>query len=120
VRVRDLANMGRVIDSLVAVGANEVNGPNFTLDEPEAALNEARTEAIAKARQRAELYARAAGLRVARILSISESGGYYPVRDIMVTAARSAGAPPPPPPTPVQPGEVGLQVNVSMQFELVR
>ena len=121
VRVRNLANMGRVIDTLVEVGANEVNGPNFTLEEQEAALNEARLEAVTKGRQRAEIYARAAGLRVARILSISEGGGYYPVRrDIMVTGY-SGGAPaPPPPPTPVQPGELALGVNVSMQFELVR
>ena len=119
VRVRDLGNMGRVIDTLVEVGANEINGPNFTLEEQEAALSEARVEAVTKGRQRAELYARAAGLRVARILSISEGGGYYPVqRDIMVTGA-AAGAPPPPP-TPVQPGELTLGVNVSMQFELMR
>lgn len=120
VRVRDLANMGRVIDTLVAVGANEVNGPNFTLDEQQAALDEARLEAVTKGRQRAEIYARAAGMRVARILSISEGGGYYPVqREIMVTAARSPAAPPPPP-TPVAPGELALGVNLSMQFELVR
>jgi uncharacterized protein len=120
VRVRNLANMGRVIDTLVQVGANEVNGPNFTLDEQRAALDEARMQAVTEGRQRAELYARAAGLRVARILSISEGGGYHPVqRDIMVTGARAAGAPPPPP-TPVQPGELTLRVNVSMQLELVR
>jgi uncharacterized protein len=120
VRVRNLANMGRVIDTLVAVGANEVNGPNFTLDEQQAALDEARLEAVTKGRQRAELYARAAGMRVARILSISEGGGYYPVRrEIMVTGARSPAAPPPPP-TPVAPGELTLGVNLSMQFELVR
>jgi uncharacterized protein len=120
VRVRNLANMGRVIDTLVAVGANEVNGPNFTLDEQQAALDEARLEAVTKWRQRAELYARAAGMRVARILSISEGGGYYPVRrEIMVTGARSPAAPPPPP-TPVAPGELTLGVNLSMQFELVR
>lgn len=120
VRVRNLANMGAVIDTLVSVGANEVNGPNFTLDEEEAAQNEARVEAVTKARQRAELYARAAGMRVARILSISEGGGYHPVRQIMVTGARAAGAPPPPPPPPVEPGELSIGVNVSMQFELVR
>ena len=121
VRVRNLANMGRVIDTLVQVGANEVNGPNFTLEEQDAALNEARVEAVTKGRQRAELYARAAGLRVARILSISEGGGYYPVRQIMVTGALGAGAPPPPPPpAPVEPGELTLGVNVSMQFELTR
>ena len=120
VRVRDLGNMGRVIDTLVAVGANEVNGPNFTLEEQDAALDEARAEAVAKGRRRAELYARAAGLRVARILSISEGGGYYPVqRDMIVATAARPGAPPPPP-TPVQPGELTLGVNVSMQFELTR
>ena len=119
VRVRNLANMGRVIDTLVAVGANEVNGPNFTLDEQQAALDEARLEAVTKGRQRAELYARAAGMRVARILSISEGGGYYPVRrEIMVTGARGVAAPPPP--TPVASGELSLSVNLSMQFELVR
>ena len=119
VRVRNLANMGRVIDTLVAVGANEVNGPNFTVEEEQAALDEARVEAVTKGRQRAELYARAAGMRVARILSIREGGGYYPARQIFVTA-RSAAPAPPPPPTPVAPGELTLGVNVSMQFELVR
>ena len=122
VRVRRLTEMGRIIDTLIAQGANEVNGPSFTLDEPQAAQDEARVEAIAVGRQRAELYARAAGLRVARILSISEGGGYYPVQEIFVTGARAGGAapPPPPPPTPIAPGELTLGVSVSMQFELVR
>ena len=121
VQLRRLGEMGKVIDALVSVGANEINGPNFTLDEPRAAQDEARVEAIATGRQRAELYARAAGMRVVRILSISEGGGYYPVEQIMVTGrAASYGAPPPPPPTPVAPGEVSIGVNVSMQFELAR
>lgn len=121
VKVRDLSKMGRVIDTLAEVGANEINGPNFTLDDQSGALDEARASAVAKGRARAELYARAAGLRVGRILSISESGAYYPVRQIMATGrAASAMAPPPPPPAPVEPGELSLGVNVSMQFELVR
>ena len=121
VRVRNLAKMGGVIDTLIAAGANEVNGPSFTLEEQKEALDEARLAAIASGRERAELYARAAGLRVARIVSISESGGYYPVQEIFVTA-RGAMAPPapPPPPTPVSPGELALGVNLAMQFELVR
>src|SRR3712207_6902677 len=48
----------------------------LTIDKPEEALDEARRDAIAKARARAELYARATGKRVGRILSISEAGGY--------------------------------------------
>jgi len=121
VRVRQLGQMGRIIDTLIGAGANQVNGPSFSLDEPRAALDEARVEAVANGRQRAELYARAAGLRVARILSISEGGGHYPVEpQIVVTGSRIGAAAPPPPPTPVSPGELTLGVNVSMQFELVR
>lgn len=122
VRVRKLGEMGRILDTLVESGANEVNGPSFTLDEQKAALDEARVEAVATGRARAELYARAAGMRVARIVAISEGGGYYPVQEIFVTArAMSGNAPPPaPPPPPVSPGELALGVSVSMQFELVR
>ena len=86
VRVRKLGEMGRILDTLVESGANEVNGPSFTLDEQKAALDEARIEAVATGRARAELYARAAGMRVARIVAISEGGGYYPVQEIFVTA----------------------------------
>lgn len=122
VRVRRLGEMGRIIDTLVSSGANEVNGPNFTLDEPRAAQDEARTEAVRVGMERAQLYARAAGLRVARILSISESGGYYPVQEIFVTGSRMGGPPPPPPApaTQVAPGELQIGINLSMQFELVR
>src|SRR3546814_4161600 len=64
----------RIIDALVAQGANQINGPSLSVDQADAALDEARTAALAKARQRAELYAKAAGLRVKRIISISEGG----------------------------------------------
>ena len=121
VRVRRLGEMGKVIDALVSVGANEINGPHFTLDEPKTAQDEARVDAIATGRQRAELYARAAGMRVVRILSISEGGGHYPIEQITVTGSRMmAPGAPPPPPTPVAPGELSIGVNVSMQFELAR
>jgi hypothetical protein len=120
VRVRRLTEMGRIIDALVEAGANQVNGPSFTLDEPAAALDEARAEAIANARHRAEIYARAAGLRVVRILSISEGGGYYPVQQVFAASGESRMAPPAPPPPPIAPGELTLGVSVSVQFELSR
>ena len=74
VRFRDIAATGKILDALVAQGANQINGPMLTIDKPEAALDEARTKALAIARARAELYARALGKRVGRILSISEAG----------------------------------------------
>lgn len=121
VRVRRVAEMGRIIDALAAAGANEINGPAFTMDEPRAALDEARAAAVAEARRRADLYARAAGMRVVRIVSITEAGGFYPVQEITVTGSRVGGfMAPPPPPMPVAPGEMVLGVNVSVQFELAR
>ena len=65
---------GRILDALVAEGANQINGPMLAIERPEAALDEARTRALAAARARAELYARALGMRVKRILSVSEAG----------------------------------------------
>jgi len=125
VRVRRLGEMGKIIDTLIAAGANQVDGPSFTLDEQKVALNEARTEAVAEGRQRAELYARAAGMRLGRLLSISEGGGYYPVQQSIVVTGASYAPPPPPPPAPerdapVAPGELTVGASVSMQFELAR
>ena len=125
IRVRKLGEMGKIIDTLISEGANQVDGPSFTLDEPRGAMDEARREAIAVGRQRADLYAQATGMRVARLLSVSEGGGYYPVQQaIVVTGSRvgygGAPPPPPPPPAPVSPGELNLGVSVSMQFELTR
>lgn len=116
VKQRKLEQYGRVIDTLVASGANQVNGPEFQMDEPDAAMDDARTQAIRKARERANLYARAAGLRVVRILTISEGGGYSPRPPVMYARAAmdvAEGAP-----TPIAAGEVEVQVNVSVSFEL--
>lgn len=117
VRQRRLGDYGKVIDTLVTAGANQVNGPSFEMDNPDPALDEARTAAMQKARTRADLYARAAGLRVSRILSISESGGWSPPQPVMYRAkamdmAEAA-------PSPVQAGELQMSVNVNVQFELV-
>lgn len=122
VRVRKLGEMGKIIDALIEAGTNEVNGPSFTLDDQNAALDEARVEAVATGKRRAELYARAAGMRVVRLLSMSEGGGYYPVQQIVVTGSRMSapGAPPPPPPPPVAVGELTLGISLSMQFEIAR
>ncbi|MDE2412666.1 MAG: SIMPL domain-containing protein [Sphingomonadales bacterium] len=115
VRQRDLKAMGKVLDALVSAGANNINGPSFQIDNADAAQDEARTAAVTKARARANLYAKAAGLRVVRIVSISESGGYAPPMPMMMQAkfAMADAAP-----TPIAAGEVESQVNVTVQFEL--
>jgi uncharacterized protein YggE len=116
VRQRKLGEFGRVIDTLVAAGANQVSGPSFQMDDPDAASDEARLAAMKKARARAELYARAAGLRVGRILSISESGGYNPGPPVLFARMAADSAPAP---SPVAAGEIQLNANVTVLFELM-
>lgn len=116
VRFRDIAQTGRILDALVAEGANELNGPMLAIDRPEAALDEARTAAIANARARADLYARALGMRVHRILSVSEAGGHHmPMPGIIVTGARMGAAQDA---ANIDPGEQRLSVAVTVSFEL--
>jgi uncharacterized protein YggE len=116
VKFRDIAKAGAVLDALVATGANQINGPDLGLDNPAAAMDEARTDAMAKARARAELYARAAGLKVKRILSISESSFEAPrPMPVMLRAqAMAADAPE----SKILPGEQELNVSLSVRFEL--
>jgi uncharacterized protein len=116
VKFRDLKRTGAILDALVAEGANQISGPNLTIDKPEAALDEARTRAIANGRARADLYARALGMQVVRLLSVSESGGYAaPPPMPMVAFARAEAADAK---TSIDPGTQQLQVGVSMSFEL--
>src|SRR6478672_1589731 len=67
VRFRDIRDSGRILDALVGEGANQINGPTLTVDKPEGALDESRARAVAVGRVRADLYARALGLRVVRV-----------------------------------------------------
>lgn len=114
-RVRNVDNLGRVIDAAVAAGGNTVHGVSFSHQNPEAQLDIARRNAIAEARRRAELYASALGMQVSRIVAVSEGGGYAP--PIVVQAERMAMSAPAAD-TPVSPGEVTTTVNVSVTFEL--
>ena len=115
VRVRKIAETGKLLDTLVGVGANQISGPNFRIEAADAALDEARVAAVATARSRAELYAKAAGKRVSRIASIAESAGFDPgPRPMMARAVMKDEMAP----SPVAPGEVALTVNVTMVFEL--
>lgn len=119
VRQRDLKKFGAVIDTLAEAGANQINGPMFQLDNADPALDQARLDAVRAARARAELYAGAAGLRIVRILSISETGGYYgPPAVHFAQAITVTGSAPPPPPSPVHPGELQMTASVTMLFEL--
>jgi uncharacterized protein YggE len=116
VRFRDVAKSGSILDALVAQGANQIDGPTLSVDAADAALDEARTDAIRRARARAELYAKAAGMRVDRIVSIVENGGDQPPMPMPVMAqarmVKMADS------TPLAAGEQDLRATVSVRFLL--
>lgn len=115
VRLRSIGKAGSTIDALIAAGANQISGPVLSVDKPEAALDEARVKAITAARQRADLYAKASGLRVGRILTIAESEQIDRPRPMMAMAMRASKEAAD---TPVEAGEQALTVRVSVSFEL--
>ena len=117
IRFRDIARSGAILDALVREGANQIDGPNLTIDKPEAAADEARTAAVAAARARAELYARAAGMTVSRILSISETGDFAaapPMPMMAMVRAESRAAD-----SKIAAGEQEVAITVNIRFLLM-
>lgn len=118
IKVRDLARLGQVLDALAAQGANQIDGPNFSIDQPEPLYRQARIEALAKARAQADTYASQLGLRVRRVVSLSEAGqgGGMPVPMMAMRASNKAEMMD----TPVAAGESAVSVNLDVVFELGR
>jgi uncharacterized protein len=111
--VRDIARLGRILDALVEVGANQINGPSFDVEDKDSAYDEARRAAIDKAQQRASMYAKTLGMRVRRIVSISEGGSLGPPVPMMAMARMEKATD-----TPISPGENTLSANLDVVFEL--
>lgn len=121
VKVRDLDSVGQAITATTEAGANVLSGPNMVVSDPEAASRSAYAAAFKAARARADTYAAAAGLKVARILAIRDGGGTGPVPFVGDAVAMEA-APPPVARTaaPFQPGVNSSQVQVRADFALAR
>ena len=111
VRIRDVSKVANVIDVLVGAGANDIGGINFTVTQASKHLDEAREKAIADARRKAEIYAKAAGVTLGEPLSISEEGAPVPMYRGKMAAPMAAGA-------PVAQGEETLSVTVSVSWAI--
>jgi uncharacterized protein YggE len=109
VKIRDIDKLPAILDRAIAAGANEMSGIEFVVSEQSKLLDQARTEAIADAHRKAELYAGAAGVKVGQVLSIAEEGAAPPPR---LMQAMRAGA------VPVAPGEQTLRAVVTVSYEL--
>lgn len=120
-KVRNLDSVSDVLDTAIAAGGNSirVNGLQFTVEKPDQHLAKAREEAVQNAKARAEVLAKAAGVKVGKPRSISEAGGVFPQFD-RLQAAPAAAPGLRPGVTPVLPGEEKLAVSVSVVFEIER
>ena len=116
-KVRQIAGLGKVLDALAAAGANQINGPSFEIDQPEPLYDQARVAALKKAQARAEIYAAALGLKVRRIVSLSEAGRGGGVSPVPMMSLRMAKAEMD---TAVSPGENTVSVSLDVVFELGR
>lgn len=108
-----------VIGAGFAAGANSVSGPNLGTDDPSAGLAPARADALAHARAQAEAYASGLGMRIARVLRVSERGmSVAPQMFARASYAMSVPAAPAPPP-PISAGEVQRSVSIWIDYALV-
>ncbi|HEY5070729.1 MAG TPA: SIMPL domain-containing protein [Caulobacteraceae bacterium] len=117
VTVRDLANLGPIVDAASGAGATTVSGISFGLTNPVSAENTARIAAVKAVQDKASLYAQAVGYHIVRLVNLSEGGGYAPSPPRPLAMARMVGAAAP---TPVEPGEMTVRIEVTAVFELAR
>jgi hypothetical protein len=113
VRIHDVTKVANIIDVLVGAGANDIGGINFVVSQASKLLDDARTNAIADARRKAEIYAKAAGVTLGEPLSIAEESGAAPMfrSNKMVAGGMAAAA-------PVAQGEETLSVSVSVSWAI--
>ena len=120
VKIRKFDAIGDVVSGVVSAGANSVSQLSFTVDDPAALENQARTEAIKKAQEKAKEIAKAGNFRLGRLLSIDE-GGYYPpiyyARTESVAMGKGGDVMPAPTPA-IEPGSQDIRINIMLNYEI--
>lgn len=115
VKVRDFSKIGDVLAGVVDNGANSVTSLSFTVDDLIALQDQARTEAITQAREKANMIAQAGGFNVGKLLSIDE--GYIPFYGYGMGGADVAKLESSVAPT-IEPGSQEITINVILRYEI--
>lgn len=111
IRLRDVTRIASIIDTLVGAGVNDMGGISFSVSNASKLLDDARAEAIADAKRKAEIYAKAANVTLGSAISISEDGGApAPVYRSKFAAAPASA--------PIAQGEETLRIAVSVSYEI--
>ena len=115
IRLRDVTKVAAIIDTLVGAGANDISGVNFTISQTSKLLDEAREQAVADARRKAEIYARASGVTLGPPLRISEDASSSSKRIYRSGVAYDM---PPRSSAPIAHGEETLQLTVNVVWAI--
>ncbi|MDX9892943.1 MAG: SIMPL domain-containing protein [Patescibacteria group bacterium] len=120
VKIRDLDRIGDILDKAADLGANQVGGLNFTIDEPEVLRQEAREKALASAKAKAESLAKVAEVKLGKLVSFNESGDNYDYpyylesQAMMMDSLKVAEET-----TTIEPGSQDITVNVTVTYEVL-
>lgn len=123
VRMQNVAKAGEAVAAATAAGANVLSGPSLRVDDPEKANRGAYIAAYKAARTRAEAYAEAAGMKIARVLAIrdgGQGGGSMPYPAMAYEQVQNAAAPVVAPAPSIRPGVSRTRVSVQVDFALKR
>jgi uncharacterized protein len=115
VTVHDIGKVGEVLDRMIAAGATDIGNVAFLIADPSKALDQAREAAVADARRKAELYARAAGLTLGAVAWITEDSSYAPLLPMAMMRAPAAKAA-----VPISEGEETLHAHIVVGYQIAR
>jgi uncharacterized protein YggE len=114
VTIRDIGKAGDILDRLATAGVTNVGNIEFLHSDPSKLLDQARAAAVADAKRKAEIYAKASGIGLGRVVWIAEDAGLAAPMPMM--ARMAAGAPMAP--VPISAGEDALHVRITVGFAI--
>ncbi len=114
--IRQISQVGEVLDRLVSAGATDAGNVAFLVADRDKALDQARDAALANARHKAELYARASGLNLGGVAWITESSEFEPFAPMAARGKLAAPARP----VPIESGEDTLTARITVGFEIAQ
>jgi uncharacterized protein YggE len=113
IKVRDLSNVGAILDQAVGSGANQIHGIQFSVDDPSKVMDEARREAVKDAQRRAQLYAKAADVELGRLQSLNETSASIPQpRNLQFARLAAAEA------VPIASGQEAFHIQITARFAI--
>ena len=113
VKIHDVTKVTSIIDTLVSAGANDIGNISFEVTQASKLLDDAREQAVADARRKAEIYAKATGVTLGAPISVSEGNAPMPLFKSRMAVAPMAAAP-----AAVAPGEETLSVTVNVSWAI--